>query len=917
MAFKKLAAKGLASKKLTLKLTASRILSSKTPSYVGAIAAAIVAEPDIYFKYTTLLLTGNGTNNAQNNTFLDSSTNTLAITRNGNPSQGTFSPYGGNWSNYFDGTGDYLTTPSSLAMALGSTFTVECWIYVLSWNNSGPTILDVRDSNIVGVMYVANDGTARMQTTATSTIASQTGITLNTWIHVAYVSDATSSRIYVNGSNAGATNQGQAVFPTTAKAGFIGADFSGGYGFNGYISNMRVVKGTAVYTANFTPSATPLTAITNTSLLTCQDNRLIDDSPNNFTITKTGDVSVQRFSPFSPVITTPTTYSAYFDGDGDYLSVPSNLAFAFGTGDFTVECFFNLSIPQSTRSMHLTDSTVTNGLFLKLTSGNVSIGRTGTAEDSVFSYSFSINTWYHVAFSRSGTTVYCFVNGSLVGSTTNSINYVQGGYTIGAAGGAAQPFHGYISNLRMLKGTALYTAAFTTPASPLTAVSGTSLLTCQSPTFIDNSINEFAITASGNSKPTTVNPFGFTNTASEYSTTTFGGSAYFDGTGDYLDTTGSDLALATNAADFTMECWVYNNGYTGSQYGRGIFTYYPSGGYGANRLMFRLDSATNKLNIYLLASSNANFGGAGTLTTGTVPADTWTHVALVRKSGVFYVYINGVLDSTINSSSNASDIPFTTFNMFDIGRTQDGTVPDWNGYISNYRFVKGRAVYTSNFVPPIAPVTAVANTSLLCNFTNAGIIDNAMMNDLETFGDAKISTTQSKFGGSSMSFDGTNDYLTFRNRTNRSIYFSTGNWTVEMWTYYNTTGNYDHTLVGGGPNISFYDLIFGVFNYGSQIGFWNQNGFYGMYASSNLTSGVWRHIAFVRNSDIITLYINGTSVATQAFSAATKDDAANDFLTGVVGQSFNGYIDDLRITKGYARYTSNFTPPTALSTMGA
>jgi hypothetical protein len=293
-----------------------------------------------------------------------------------------------------------------------------------------------------------------------------------------------------------------------------------------------------------------------------------------------------------------------------------------------------------------------------------------------------------------------------------------------------------------------------------------------------------------------------------------------------------------------------------------------------------------------------------------MPISTWVHIALVRKgtaSNNVVLYINGISVATASYNSEFPQGPFR------IG----GTSYYFKGYISNCRLVKGTAVYASNFAPPVAPVTAVANTQLLCNFTNAGIIDNAMMNNLETAGDVKISTTQSKFGGTSMSFDGTGDYLTFINRTNRSLYFSSGNWTVEMWTYYNTTGNYDHTLVGGGPNISFYDLIFGVFNYGAQIGFWNQNGFYGMYASSNLTSGVWRHIAFVRNSDIITLYINGISVATQAFSGSTKDDAANDFLTGVVGQSFNGYIDDLRITKGYARYTSNFTPPTALSTMGA
>ena len=76
---------------------------------------------DPYFNYTTLLLPGNGTNGAQNNTFLDSSTNAFSITRNGNTTQGTFSPFSQTgWGNYFDGSGDYLSGPTNNAV---STFT--------------------------------------------------------------------------------------------------------------------------------------------------------------------------------------------------------------------------------------------------------------------------------------------------------------------------------------------------------------------------------------------------------------------------------------------------------------------------------------------------------------------------------------------------------------------------------------------------------------------------------------------------------------------------------------------------------------------------------------------------------------------------------------------------------------------------
>ena len=83
---------------------------------------------DPYFEYVTLLLPGNGTNGAQNNTFLDSSTNNFTITRNGNTTQGTFSPYGSNWSNYFDGTGDYLASAS--IGAISGDFTIECWAFI-------------------------------------------------------------------------------------------------------------------------------------------------------------------------------------------------------------------------------------------------------------------------------------------------------------------------------------------------------------------------------------------------------------------------------------------------------------------------------------------------------------------------------------------------------------------------------------------------------------------------------------------------------------------------------------------------------------------------------------------------------------------------------------------------------------------
>ena len=111
-----------------------------------SLGAAVVK--DFYYNYVTLLLHGDGTNGGQNNTFLDSSTNAFSITRNGNVSQGSFSPFSkpdGSWSYYFDGTDScYL----SMNQILNSTVdvTVECWIY--------PTAASPANAGYIAAQYV-------------------------------------------------------------------------------------------------------------------------------------------------------------------------------------------------------------------------------------------------------------------------------------------------------------------------------------------------------------------------------------------------------------------------------------------------------------------------------------------------------------------------------------------------------------------------------------------------------------------------------------------------------------------------------------------------------------------------------------------------------------------------------------------
>ena len=94
-------------------------------------SGAAAVESDTYFNLVTLLLPGNGTNGAQNNTFVDSSTNNFTVTRAGNTTQGTFSPFSQTgWSNYFDGSGDRLQVADNDVLdGFTGDFTIEFWVY--------------------------------------------------------------------------------------------------------------------------------------------------------------------------------------------------------------------------------------------------------------------------------------------------------------------------------------------------------------------------------------------------------------------------------------------------------------------------------------------------------------------------------------------------------------------------------------------------------------------------------------------------------------------------------------------------------------------------------------------------------------------------------------------------------------------
>ena len=632
-----------------------------------------------------------------------------------------------------------------------------------------------------------------------------------------------------------------------------------------------------------------------------QNNTFTDSSTNNFTITRNGNTTQGTFSPYG------SNWSNYFDGSS-YETVAGSTNLAFGTDDFTIECWVNFNSVSSGNLLDMRPSS-TNGAYPNLYVSSGTLAYYVSSSDRITGGTVTVGTWYHIALCRSGTSTKLFLNGTQIGSTyTDSNNYVCGTNRPMIAGNGfsnSANFNAYVSNFRFIKGTALYTTSFTPPTTPLTAITNTSLLICQSNRFIDNSASPYTITISGSPSVQRFSPFKAT---SAYSTSVIGGSGYFDGSGDYLSVA-DNTAFNLSGGDYTLEAWIYWNGNTADY--RAIIAKRISG------------TGTTAWEIFLNITTGTFCFFDGTIRNSgvTPPPNAWSHVAACWNNSTSQInlYLNGtrVLQTSATNTNRSADVVIGTIYA-------SAGIEQYIGYMTDVRVVKGTQVYTgTTYTVPTAPLTAISGTSLLLSTINAGILDNAMMNDLETVGNAQISTSVKKYGTGSMYFDGNGDNLS--SPTTPNLNMSTGNWTIECWVYIlSRTLNYP--LIFGNNNGSYTTGALALVNSNADSASYNDRFCLSvkdhlnaptLVASSTNSSNTWYHLAVVRNGTSLVMYRDGTSVASATISSGLGFDWGK--LGSRIGggnwdgaQSyFNGYIDDLRITKGVARYTSNFTAPTA------
>jgi hypothetical protein len=863
--------------------------------------------------------------------FVDKSTNAYTITTSGTPAVTAVQPftlpsnvatYG---SGYFDGNGDYLNVTST---AFGSgDFTLECWVYATSAPSDN------------GIFEGRNNGTGTTQFTLTaftgSSIRIYSGSALitassvnyvNTWCHVAVVRASGTTSLYINGVSAGTSTSLGNLTDTNFVIGagrYTGNTTPNSF-FPGYISNFRCVVGTAVYTTNFTPPTSLLTAITNTQLLTAQYNGganssgFRDSSQNNFIVTRNGNATQGAFSPYG------ANWSNYFNASASRLEIVNSNSSMIAQGTaFTLEAWvfintstatgntYNTSIPFLCSS--ISSSNNSNGRLYGLGTTTFGFWDKASANWLTISWTPPVGQWFHLALVSTGTVFTLYVNGTSVGSVTdNSTYYADSGYNFyiasyvgnGTSGTPPVP-NMYLSNFRYTKAQ-VYTTNFTPSTTPLTAIANTTVLTCQSNRFIDNSTNAYTVNPLGTTTPSVqrFSPFG---PGASYTASTIGGSAYFDGSGDYL--TAPSTSGQLGSGDFTVEAYIYPvsrvnlfptiwgnyNVYTAGALG--IFAGHNGG-------------TTSK---YQVAINGASFPTIQS--TDAIIYNQWSHVAVVRSGTTITLYINGVANGTYTTSATLNGA-----NSAWIGSSGDELINGcFNGYISNSRVVKGTAIYTAAFTPPTAPLTAVTNTQLLLSYTNSGIYDNAMINDLETVGNAQISTSIKKYGTGSIAMLTSSDYC---RGSQPSVVgdINGANFTIEFWVYFTDVsanrgliskyGNTAENAGGLGYVVQFQQSIPSLrFVLGIGGG---ADAVYDFAWSPSIST--WYHVAVTRSGTSARAFINGTqigSTTTVTVSDLASPNPPQIGKTHTAAQYLLGYMDDIRVTKGYARYTANFTPPAA------
>jgi len=392
---------------------------------------------------------------AQSNRFIDnsSSPNTVSIIA-GTPEISAFNPFGQE-SEYAVGenkgsvsfNNSYLDATIA-SSNIGSTYTIEFWYQfdTTSTIDTNHYLLDARTS---GSLYLYRSSGTTYTSSGQNWALTDSNFNDGIWHYFVIACDGTNLTVWLDGSRVDTRSS----VPTLGTELYLNARYSGS---NKNVCNYSDVRVSTVARYAYTETSiavptAPLGTDANTSAYIPMDNAGIYDKTGNHTLTLFGDTSTS---------TTQTKFAdtaMYFDGSGDYITTR---LITTGTGDFTVEGWVYFSNVSSNHSLFSLGNN--RQFYFRNNSSNMAVYGVSGGTQQFTGAVPSASTWYHFAFTRTGSTITLWWNGTSAGTAT-ATDDMSGLMTIGGyAGAGTDPMFGYIENLQVLD-SVKYTANFTPP----------------------------------------------------------------------------------------------------------------------------------------------------------------------------------------------------------------------------------------------------------------------------------------------------------------------------------------------------------------------------------------------------------------------------------------------------------------------
>jgi hypothetical protein len=853
----------------------------------------------------------------------------------------------GGSSAYLYNTAIYVTPDQGFAFG-NEDFTIETWAYMTDWSNGAPTLFDglqlnnnnnyrsdcfvwqlIEEHNGRNTSSIYHNGTQHF-------FESSVDVPLNQWAHHALVRKNGTIFWFLNGSPVGAIKINLDVTSENCLIGRVGDTWN--YTYHGYLDDYRITKGIARYYGEFTPPIKSFDDDNNSSSSSSSNQiSLLLHLNMGSDFNDEGDYPT-KIEPNGGVHIRPEQSkfgegSAFFDGQaGSYIKIESTDPINPPLGDFTIDLWIYGTRDETERII----TTGATGWSYGITAFSIQKIKSGYSNGESF-LSISIagneyktispiiqqNFWHQICVSRKDGIFYLFLDGLLVKTidahTAYQIPPIK--YIGQDVGGAFEDyFLGYIDEIRLSIGEAL-TSSFQVPTShyqkkPSQISKNTILLMHMDGDYKDSSRKKIPFKA-------------YQITGMPYITGNikFGSGALVTN-GGVLE---SQFPLEDiSSGDWTVEFWLFVD--NTNQFAT-ILAIQRNEAYDLG--------AFPGLHIYVdygfLCVDDAQSSDAR------IAFDIqnqWTHLAITWQSSTNtkIVYINGISVSATSQPMAPSAYRY----KINIGAISwlvniSGN-KEWFGFgnviIDELRIAKILA-YTSNFTPPTKPFKATTHIdSLLLHFEgpegSTDFIDSANGLQSVALGSTAITTFKSKFGTSSVLFNGDYDRIYFDD--NELFDLEDGDYTIECFVYLNDwSGSGDlKARIWAFENFesSWFLMVSndgsGVLTVGTPIPTIPTSGF---ATRDVITSPVgtvslnkWFHIALVKEKNIRTLYVEGKPVGPSTERCHPLVDDLNPVkrcrlsIGGSVnrwssGPNLNGYVDEFRITKGISRYKNRFMPP--------